>query len=122
MALVQAYEADEYAYRLSSGDTLDYDRVEEPMEVGAVGGTPWAKDIAEVKRQVSGLTAQFTKLMATIEKSNLSVAAPSAQHSNSNSQNTASNNSPRCSYCKKRGHVARDCRKQQRDNSNQGNH
>ena len=121
MTLVQAYEADEYAYRLSNGDTLDYDRVEEPMEVGAVGGTPWAKDLAEVKRKVTGLASQFTRLMATLEKSNMSAGAPSAKHSNSNSHNSASNNSPRCAYCKKKGHVARECRKQQRDLSNQGN-
>ena len=120
MTLVQAYEADEYAFRLSSGDSLD--RIEEPMEVGAVGGTPWANDLAEVKRQVTGLASQFTKLMATIEKSNASAAAPSAKHSKSKSKSSARYNSLKCTYCDKNGHEARDCRKQQRDLNNQGNH
>ena len=46
---------------------------EEPMEVNtlktkAVEDSALAKDLAEMKRQVNGLTLHFTKLMATLER------------------------------------------------------
>ena len=72
MTLMDRYEADECRIRMAADEGI-LERYEEPMEVGALAErkNPTASsssDIMEMKRQITGLTDQFTKLMATLSK------------------------------------------------------
>ena len=150
MLLIQEYEADDYRLHLALDDTLDA-RQEEPMEVNAFhrpsknssasspqADTPakdeTAKDITDVKRQMAGLTQQFTKLMATLQAPQARQAGQRPKDRSkrpaapSNNQSTI-NGQPRslCDYCQKWGHVSLDCRKRLREqigftSQPQGNH
>lgn len=112
-------------------------RQEEPMDVSAVHQKSAQQtkerqvqhdDIAEVKRQISGMTSQFTKLMATIKQSTDSRPHHQSRlpdhrpqytsHDQGRSHSNSSGNSyaysqdgrPICNYCRKVGHVQRVCR------------
>ena len=139
MILVQSYEADDYRLHLALDETTD-GRQEEAMEVNAFNrkstapnstslstappNTPsnmeMTKDITEVKRQMAGLTQQFTKLMATLQTQNAGPKGPRAQQKKAATVKpnpSTIQGQPRslCEYCEKWGHVALDCRKRLRD-------
>ena len=71
MALVQQYESDEYKLHKALGPS---ERQEEPMEIGMQSQAAEKSELAELKRQVSGMTGQLTKLIAAQQR-------PSAQRS-----------------------------------------
>lgn len=117
-------------------------RIEEPMDISAVN-TPQPRptardnDLAEMKRQVCGLTTQFTKLMASLKQSNPTrspsrESQPSRPRTSPNGDHAYTDQGrPICSYCQKVGHVQRFCRSKladrRRSNSqssrhNQGGH
>jgi hypothetical protein len=101
----------------------------QPSQVNQVAQPPqdqthessMAKDIRELKRQMSGLAAQFTKQM--------SMNSQPRQPSNSQPQQQqrvyqfTQDGRPVCAYCGKAGHLARECmkRKAQRQMANQRN-
>ena len=113
------------------------DRLEEPMEVNAMSqrgphtSSNRQDDLAEVKRQVNGLTSQFTKLMATLKQHNgqnhsnphrntrpPQYAPPNANHRYSE------DGRPICGFCNKPGHIQRVCRSRlaaMRQNSSHSN-
>ena len=112
----------------------NYARVEEPMDISAINqrhAKPPPKpqdDISEMRRQVSGLTNQFTKLMASLKNTQQASPRPQNNHSqtrrpqshsshnqyHSTSQNDSFNftddGRPICAFCNKPGHVQRHCR------------
>lgn len=108
-------------------------RQEEPMDISAVTKGPSASDdLAEVKRQVSGLANQFTKLMATL-KSGHSAPVHQAPAQRAPAQHSARQprqgdpeytftpeGRPICNYCNKVGHIAKVCRKRQTDRQGRG--
>jgi hypothetical protein len=126
MNLVTAYEADDYRLRLAL-DEGTTGSAEEPMEVGALQpaaapDSSWAKDLAEVKRQVSGLTQHFTKLMATLQKGELPQKPSREQRDSRGRRPPAEGNTefaytpegaPICHFCHKEGHIQRFCRLRQ---------
>ena len=144
MLLIQEYEADDYRLHLALDEAVD-DRQIEPMEVNAFqrpskassAPTPqttspsndeMSKDITDVKRQMAGLTQQFTKLMATLQSSPAHQASrpgtSQIRQKDRSKQSTAATNNqstingqPRslCDYCQKWGHVSLDCRKRLRE-------
>ena len=141
MLLIQEYEADDYRLHLALDEAVD-GRQEEPMEVNAFHGPSkapsapapqaasptkdeMAKDLTDVKRQMVGLTQQFTKLMATLQSSSSHQASrPQSRQKDRSKQSTAATNNqstingqPRswCDYCQKWGHVSLDCRKRLRE-------
>ena len=144
MLLIQEYEADDYRLHLALDEAVD-GRQEEPMEVNAFhrpskapsapapqAASPskdeMAKDLTDVKRQMVGLTQQFTKLMATLQSSPSHQAArprsSQSRQEDRSRQSTAGttnqstiNGLPRslCDYCQKWGHVSLDCRKRLRE-------
>jgi len=72
MTLMDRYEADECRIRMAADEGI-LQRYEEPMEVGAMAESKYpnsssSNDISEMKRQITGLQDQFTKLMATLSK------------------------------------------------------
>ena len=146
MRLVTAYEADNYVLKvaLEDGATM---RHEEPMDISAMSAnnnqstgqhsnqpSAMAKDMADMRRQVSGLTQQFTKLMSALEtKQGPSANRPrQQQQSQYKSQSyrqapTQPNNfkytpegAPICEFCGIIGHIQRLCRKRQRAQHNRG--
>ena len=141
---VTAYEAD--AYRVQVVKDRSKTRVEEPMEIGAVameqkGQSASDRKLAQIERQVGGLTTQFTKLMAALEKSHThQPAAPREQREKGGSGGNrgrapiyefTEEGVPVCHYCKHEGHVRRECearkvnasqqRKTQKGNKTAGN-
>ena len=136
MVLVQSYEADDYRLHLALDDTVD-GRQEEPMEVNAFNRKPsnpsnaspstapqattsnaeMANDMTEVKRQMAGLTQQFTKLMATLQSQNSKPKSHTKKAVPAKPNPSTIQGQPRslCEYCEKWGHVALDCRKRLRD-------
>ena len=93
-------------------------RVEEPMDISAISKPPpQPKDeLAEVKRQVSGLTAQFTKLMAVLESQPQRSPQPNTDNGSQRQptqHDYTPDGRPICTYCGKVGHVQRVCRKRQ---------
>ena len=131
MTLVQAYEADDYRLHLALNEGIIEGRVEEPMEIGAVGGAPadppaLVRDMAEIRRQVNGLTSQFTRLMATLNQPAPPPSQPQASGGSGNprrrgnrnfdQQNSGNDQPPLvCNYCHKQGHIARNCRRRMRN-------
>ena len=110
MDLVAQYESDEYIYIKTLKGMLDI-RNEEPMEVGAIGGTRQTsalqegvkdKAITDLQRQVSGLSKQFTKLMAITE-------GKSKQDKGRRKFRYTKEGKPICNACQKPGHVWREC-------------
>jgi len=133
MQLVVTYEADDYVVQVAREDSQAKKRVEEPMEVGAVGEVSESatdKKIAGMERQIVGLTQQFTKLMATLEKQHTRTEAP-CQKSNPPAQAGATSDQksepsyrftddgqPICHYCQRVGHVRRICKTRMRHMEN----
>lgn len=132
MSLVISYEADEYRLQLALSDTpiaTPNDRPEEPMEIGSVKEKAVPTDIQEIKRQVSGLTAQFTKLMASLKEQKQQSSGSNRGHSGGH-QDTGGRNRqnshregrlrnvytrdglPICNRCQLPGHYSRDCQRQ----------
>ena len=77
-------------------------------------------DMDDVKRQVSGMTQQFTKLMATLEQDRADRAQGGSRRRTSNKGKSNGQRStteyiftaegvPVCNYCKQEGHIARNC-------------
>jgi len=116
---VTAYEADDYRVQVVKDRSKT--RVEEPMEIGALATdckTQSASDrkLTQIERQVGGLTAQFTKLMAALEKGHArQKSAPQEKREKSGSGRRAptfeftEEGIPVCHYCKLEGHVRREC-------------
>ena len=144
MTLVQGYEADDYRLSLALDEHVD-GRREEAMEVGAYSRAPparaqgpvtkeadenYSRDLAEMKRQVSGLTQQFTKLVATLKNQPQDASKTVGRQPHGRGQprkegrpaaagqedlnQFSSEGLPICNYCKKSGHIARNCLKRQR--------
>jgi hypothetical protein len=141
MRLVSAYEADDYRLKRALDEGI-IERGEEPMEVGAVSSkdspnADLAKDMAEMRRQVCGLTQQFTKLMAALQGGKPaqprqvdSSPRPSGQQVAQPEYQYADDGAPICHFCNKVGHLRRHCRSrrtasqrpQSSDDKNQGGH
>ena len=137
MTLVQAYEADDYRLHLALNEGVIEGRMEEPMEIGAVGGAPadppaLVRDMAEIRRQVNGLTTQFTRLMATLNQAPPAPMPPQASGGSGNPRRrddrdagyAAAYPAPShdqgpgpltCNYCHRQGHIARNCRRRLRN-------
>ena len=112
-------------------------RREEPMDIGAVTGTtaPQHKstvesDLATVKRQVGGLSNQFTQIMAAFNTlaQQQQAAAPHQSRPQRHQQHPggqrprfefSDDGKPICAYCHKKGHLRRECRKRIADNTRQ---
>ena len=112
----------------SSSSTAPPPRREEPMDISALAAprpTPPPQrndDIAELKRQVSGLSRQFNQMWGTFSN----VAATKTHNARSlrpNPQQQASrfvfsdDGKPICAYCNKKGR--RECRKRAADQARQ---
>lgn len=128
MAFVALFEADEYRIQTALSDNTPT-RQEEPMEIGALTPRPRDPqpdqtsekdaDIAELRRQMAGMTKELTKLIATVK---LSASGEQASRSRRSSRPSSSSDGPRpehrfaengdpiCNYCKRQGHIARHCR------------
>ena len=118
-------------------------RQEEPMEIDALAGpqasnaapSPLEKEVANMKRQMTGITGQLTQLLAAFTNAHIAPqpqaqAAPSAsraprpQHHRQPAANRPPTNfefsedgRPICAYCQKKGHLRRECRKRASDNA-----
>jgi hypothetical protein len=136
MFQVTQYEADRYRLNMAMERGLLSDRQEEPMEIGAINkpqnGPQENKELADIKRQVSGLTTQFTKLVAMMEQQALPArSAPATSHVSRQQRPTTQyyyrftdTGRPICHYCNKVGHIAKECRtrlRNRRANASQGN-
>ena len=103
------------------------DRKEEPMDIGAVTTTPQVqtpqsdilKDISELKRQVGGMSKQFTKIMAATSRSLNQQQQPhnasaSGYYPNQNGGRKryrfTKDGFPICVKCNKIGHKGYECR------------
>lgn len=155
MDWVVKFEADAYRRHQALGSVNVFqshpvERHEEPMEVNAMYKPPipptnhtdpvMAREMSDVKRQMSGLAEQFTKLMATFLKDREERSAQDTTPLPRSHRPRASNNSsarrahtgyaesgsPICNFCGRAGHVYKQCRKRQRqmdrqnDSDNQG--
>lgn len=127
-AIAKVSEYDANNSRLSITRRLQRTRQEEPMDISAVNTPPKNDDISELKRQVCGLTSQFTKLMATMKQTSTQAAEtpragydirqrqdrprrPQPQSTPGPSHRYTSDGRPICAYCNIAGHIARVCRK-----------
>jgi hypothetical protein len=145
---VTQFESDRYRINMAKTRTQAIQRIEEPMEIGAIQGTANASAIANdptivnMDRKIAGLADQFTKMMAFMEKqqsqqshnrprqsprpsqprrSQRPPAAPAQQTTYTFTQEGR----PICNYCAKIGHIAKECRsrmRNQRSAAIQGNH
>ena len=121
-------------------------RREEPMDIGAVAGpssaphkTSMEADMTNMKRQMGGLSNQFTQIMAALtnvlnQQAQPQQQQPQQQHRRApaGAQSThpgtrfefSEDGKPICAYCHKKGHLRRECRKRAADNArkNQGGH
>lgn len=144
MDLVLQYDADDYRLKMALEDGI-IGRHEEPMDIGAVSARAndtraqsneptVAKDLSEVKRQVSGLAKQFTQLMATIKQQHTSPHTPqplmaqqvrpptqASTHNAPARNDRAPDGAPICHFCGHIGHVIKHCRKRQRAMQHQTN-
>jgi hypothetical protein len=124
MFQVTQYEADRYRLNMAMERGLLSDRHEELMEIGAVQKAPQApedshKALADLRRQVSGLATQFTKLVAIMEQqaapSRSATAAPRQNRPQQSHRSAPQYNyrftdtgRPICHYCNKVGHIAKE--------------
>lgn len=121
VTLVTKYESDEYKFKIAlKGATVM--REEEPMEVGAIFRVankpekPQDPEVQEIKRQVTGLTEQFTKLMATLQK-NGEIQKGGKTRNGGSKENAHSKpryrfteeGKPICNHCNRQGHTRRVC-------------
>jgi hypothetical protein len=117
--LVEQYSSDDYALqRALDGVGAHHpgarteNRVEEPMEIGAVKEkeeTSIRTDVDKIQKQVYGMSKQITKLCSYMEKGGKPTAQTgSARRPNINYQFTA-DGMPICVKCQQPGHVIREC-------------
>ena len=107
-------------------------RREEPMDISAVNNaatpqpkTPLETELATVKRQVGGLSNQFTQIMAAFNTMIQQQGAAPRQDRPHRQQQHPGGQRPRfefsddgkpiCAYCHKKGHLRRECRKRTAD-------
>lgn len=126
------YEAD--VYRLNSARNGREARVEEPMEIGAVGLDPkksqkpqrqqTAPPKDDLSRRVDGLAKQVTRLSSALENSGVLTQGRSRRQVDDRrpadredrrgrSSRYTDEGAPICDFCKAPGHIARQCRKKQ---------
>ena len=139
---IAKYEAEDYIIASNIEEGF-WDKIEEPMAISAVTTTHRTNPsiqsltdakIAEMDRKMTGLTTQFTKLMAAIKHMPTGNSAPSPQPAGSapasrsqDYKQPATNPRPNmtlpeakhsftddgvpiCTYCNNVGHVQRHCR------------
>jgi hypothetical protein len=126
MKLVLKYEADDYRLKMALEDT-PLDRVEEPMEVGAIGvtqprsstpasapaGSQLEKDFNDMRRQIQGMTQQFTKLMSALQGGSARrdrARGGERRRSAARRHRFTEDGKPVCSNCEKVGHMLKECR------------
>lgn len=127
--LVAQNESDDYRMKAAIEDGF-WERQEEPMDVIHVASKALTqKDdpkLLELDRKISGLTTQFTKLMATLKQTTASPAITQMAQPTSTLPKSTPNTStgtdqhsftqsgaPICNFCKNIGHIQRHCRKRQ---------
>ena len=118
------------------GRTTQPTRQEEPMEIDAMASSsrsnpvpsPLEKEVANMKRQMTGITGQLTQLMAALTNTHLErnqsgpharpAQRPPHQHQNDRPPTAfqfSEDGRPICAYCQKKGHLKRECRKRASD-------
>ena len=129
---MEASEADVVNMFPTSATTAPPPRKEEPMDISALAAprpsppTQRDTDLAELKRQVSGLSRQFNQMWGTFAN----VGATKTRNARSRprppgpSQQVgrfqfSDDGKPICAYCNKKGHVRRECRKRMADQAQQ---
>ena len=118
-------------------------RQEEPMEIDAMASTtstsasPLEKEVANMKRQMTGITGQLTQILAAFNNAHITPPARQPQRSaqpqssaqpaqrsqhqrqpSSRPQTSfefSEDGRPICAYCQKKGHLRRECRKRASD-------
>ena len=119
MSTMERYEADEIRVRMAE-DEGTLERYEEPMEVGAMAAREGSSsELGDMKRQITGLTQQFTKLMATLQKNDEQKRPPAEGRPPRDNRPRRDGRAPRDKPAHNDSRPARDNRNY-RDNRRQG--
>ncbi len=114
--LVAAYESDNYRIQKAMKDDISNVREEEPMEIGVVQAAamppkedPIRQEMAELKRQVGGMSKQITKLIASKEQAQVQVQPVQQNWPRRPAYRYAPDGDPICYKCNKKGHKGFQC-------------
>ena len=127
--LVAQYDSDDYVLHRTLTGVAPQPRDEQPMEIGGIysaqqavsQATPPAArqdtsdNMQKLQRQVSGMTRELTKLVATIKQQ----PAPVREKQKPRSRlRFTPDGKPICLKCNKPGHIKKECRSDPRRNNN----